>query len=202
MDNLWRLRAKFYDLCEASDLRRGPQKAALFRHMAGRILFVAIGTGIEIKHFPPGLDIVGVEINEEMLQKARARQHQYSGKLTLLKADVLNLSFLSDSFDTVVTSCTMCSVPDPLRALRELHRVLRPGGKLLLFEHVRSRNPILGWALDLMTFFTRRGGTLMNRDTLDSVIKSGFCITHIESVFLDIILSIRAVKVGESSTVN
>src|SRR5581483_11141446 len=92
------------------------------------------------------------------------------------------------SFDTVITSCTMCSVPEPVRALRELRRVLRPDGLLLMFEHVRSRNPLLG----LMTVLTRRTGTEMNRDTVGNAVEAGFRITQVESVFLDIILSMRA----------
>lgn len=105
-----------------------------------------------------------------------------------------HLCFPDSSFDSVITSCTLCSVPDPIRALRELCRVLRPDGRLFMFEHMRSRNPILGLVLDLMTLVTRRSGTAMNRDTVSHVMTAGFRITGIESVFLDIILSIRAVK--------
>ena len=64
-----------------------------------------------------------------------------------------------------------------------------------MFEHMRSRNPILGLVLDMMTLKTRREGTEMNRDTLGNVMTAGFRITRVESVFLDIILSIQALKV-------
>jgi ubiquinone/menaquinone biosynthesis C-methylase UbiE len=194
MTTVWDLRAKLYDLCEASDLRRGTHKAELFGDAQGRVLLVAVGTGVDLRHFPPGLDLAAVDISEEMLRKARARARLYRGRLTLVRADALNLCFADSSFDTVVTSCTMCSVPDPLRALREIHRVLRPGGLLLMFEHVRSRNPLLGLVLDAMTLYTRRGGTEMNRDTLGSVRAAGFRVTRVESVFLDIILSVHALK--------
>jgi len=194
MTTIWDLRAKLYDVCEASDLRRGPHKAALFRDMVGRVLFVAVGTGVDIRHFPPDREIIAIDISEEMLRRAEARRKSYRGVLSLVQTDALSLCFPDASFDTVATSCTMCSVPDPLRALRELHRVLRPGGQLLMFEHMRSRNPILGLALDLMTLVTRRGGTEMNRDTLGNARTAGFRITRIESVFLDIILSIHGVK--------
>ena len=88
----------------------------------------------------------------------------------------------------------MCSVPDPVRALRELNRVLCPEGRLLMFEHVRSRQFLLGWTLDLMTLWTRRTGTEMNRDTLANTRAAGFRITDIRSAYLDIILAVRAVK--------
>lgn len=194
MSSVWEKRARFYDLFEGSDLRRGRAKAKLFRQMEGRVLFVAVGTGLDVKHFPPNLEIVAIDISDEMLRRADPRCRRYAGNLCLVQGDALNLCFLDDSFDTVVTSCTMCSVPNPKRALEELYRVLRPGGKLLMFEHMRSRNQILGFALDLMTLWTRRSGTEMNRRTLETVSATNFRITKVESVFLDIILAIHATK--------
>lgn len=191
---IWDRRARVYDLCEGSSLRRGRFKASLFRDMKGRVLFVAIGTGADIRHFPPGREIVGIDISQEMLRRAESRRAKYDGDLELIEADAMKLAFTDASFDTVVTSCTMCSVPDPVRALQELYRVLRPGGEILMFEHVRSRNVLLGLALDFMTLWTRRGGTEMNRDTVTNVQLAGFRIVRIESVYLDIILSIHAKK--------
>ncbi|MBI2756749.1 MAG: class I SAM-dependent methyltransferase [Chloroflexi bacterium] len=193
----WNLRVRFYDLCEASCLRRGPAKAALFADMHGKVIFVAAGTGTDFAAFPeqrPGLDITAIDISDEMLRRAARRARTYRGSLRLLKADALALPFPDGSFDTAVTSCAMCSVPDPVRALRELHRVLRPDGRLLMFEHVRSRQLLLGWTLDLMTLWTRRTGTEMNRDTLANARAAGFRITHVQSAYLDIILAVRAVK--------
>lgn len=198
MSEVWDKRARFYDLFEGSDLRRGPAKAALFREMFGRVLFLAVGTGVDIGHFPLAGQIVAIDISEEMLRKAQPRREGYRGVLSFVQADALSLCFGDALFDTVVTSCTMCSVPDPARAFRELRRVLRPGGRRLMFEHVRSRNPFLGMVLDLMTLMTRRGGTEMNRDTLGNVMAAGFSVTRVESVFLDIILSIYAVNVPET----
>lgn len=191
---IWDLRARLYDFCEGSALRRGPHKAALFKDMVGRVLFVAVGTGLEIRHFPPGLEIIGIDISDAMLRRAERRRRQYRGNLQFRQADATQLPFPDRSFDSAVTSCTMCSVPDPLRALAEIHRVLRPGAPLLMFEHVRSRNALLGLALDVMTLWTRLGGTEMNRDTLRNVRASGFGIECVDSVYLDIILAIRARK--------
>lgn len=88
----------------------------------------------------------------------------------------------------------MCSVPDPVRALQELYNVLRSGGDILICEHVQSRNALSGLALDLMTLWTRRASTEMNRNTVGNVRRTGFSITKIESVYLDIILAIRWIK--------
>lgn len=191
---IWDRRARIYDLCEGSGLRRGPSKARLFQGMKGRVLFVAVGTGTDIRHFPPGREIVGVDISREMLRRAESRRASYRGSLELVEADAMKFGFADASFDTVVTSCTMCSVPDPIRALRELYRVLRPRGEILMFEHVRSGNLLMSLALDLMTLWTRRKGTEMNRDTVENVQIAGFRITRIESIYLDIILAIHATK--------
>jgi ubiquinone/menaquinone biosynthesis C-methylase UbiE len=195
----WDWRAKLYDFREASMLRRGPAKAALFSRMSGRVIFVAAGTGTDFAAFPPaserpppGLDITAIDISDEMLRRAAARAARYPGRLRLLRADAQALPFEDASFDTAATSCTLCSVPDPVRALRELRRVLRPGGVLLMFEHVRSRNPVLGWTLDLMTLWSRRTGTEMNRDTLANARAAGFRPTRVTSVYLDIILAVEA----------
>jgi ubiquinone/menaquinone biosynthesis C-methylase UbiE len=191
---VWKWRARLYDVCEGSQLRRAPAKAALFEHMAGRVLFAAVGTGIDIACFPPGREIVAIDLSADMLRKAEARRRAYYGRLQFVRTDALSLCFPDASFDTVVTSCTLCSVPDPVQALREFYRVLKPGGRLLMFEHVRSRNRAFGWALDLMTQWTRLFGTEMNRDTLGNASAAGFQITHVESIFLDIILAVHAIR--------
>lgn len=194
MMSVWDLRARLYDVCEGSQLRRGAAKARLFAQMQGQVLFLAVGTGVDIMRFPEGQKIIGIDISAEMLRRAEPRRRAYQGHLVCALGDAENLSFSDNSFDTVVSSCTMCSVPNPVRALRELFRVLRPGGRLLMFEHVRSRSWALGLALDLMTLWTRLLGTAMNRNTVTNVLTAGFKIVRIESVYLDIILSIYAVK--------
>ena len=92
MSRIWDLRARLYDVCEGSDLRRGPAKAELFRHMRGRALFVAVGTGLDIKRFPPCLEIVGIDISEAMLRRADPRAHRYAGNLKLLHMDAMGLA--------------------------------------------------------------------------------------------------------------
>src|SRR4029077_2402422 len=98
------------------------------------------------------------------------------------------------SFDTVVTVCTFCSVPRPVVGLRELRRVLKPGGQILMFEHVRSKIGPLGIFLDFMTPLSRRLGPDLNRDTVGNVQKDGFRLCREENVYLDIVKIIEAVK--------
>jgi ubiquinone/menaquinone biosynthesis C-methylase UbiE len=162
--------------------------------MTGRVLFEAVGTGLDIPCFPPGLDIIAIDISKKMLGKAERRRASYDGNLELVQADAMELPFADDSFDTVATSCTFCSIPDPVRALRQSYRVVRPAGRLLMFEHVRSRNPVFGLTLDLMTLWARRLGSEMNRDTVGNLVRAGFHVEQINSVYLDIILAIYARK--------
>lgn len=196
--SIWEERAKLYDLCEGSDLRRGAYKKILFRRIEGRALFLAIGTGLDIRHLPTEPGIIAMDISAAMLEKSRRRAETFAGNLRLVQGDAATLCFPDGCFDTVVTACTMCSVPHPTTVLSELYRVLRPGGRLLMFEHVRSRNWLLGAVLDLMTIVTRRRGTEMNRDTLTAATKAGFSILQVEPIFLDIILAVEAVKGARS----
>lgn len=196
----WARRARLYEMLEASDLRRAHAKRALFRQMIGQTLFVGVGTGLDIAHFPVGPVITAIDISEEMLRRARRHRDRYlatveqprCASLELCLMDAAALTFADHSFDTVATACTLCSVSDPSRVLRELRRVLRPGGRLLMFEHVRSAQPILAAVLDAMSLWSRRRGTDMSRETVRAVIEAGFDIERIESVFLDIILTIEA----------
>lgn len=189
---MWARRSVLYDLIEASDLRRGAAKRRLFSAASGRTLLVAVGTGLDLRHFPAGR-VVGVDISLDMLRRASARVSRSPADVSLVGADAERLPFADHVFDTVVTSCTLCSVPRPARALAEIRRVLSPAGRLLLFEHVRSRDPLVGLALDVMTLWSRRGGTSMNRDTVTLVERAGFDIVRLDCVFLDVILAAEAV---------
>jgi SAM-dependent methyltransferase len=196
--SIWDRRAGLYDLCDGSDLRRGGHKKDLFRQIRGRTLFLAIGTGLDIRHLPIGPRIIAIDISGAMLEKSRSRAEAFAGNLQLVQGDATSLCFPDGSFDTIVTSCTMCSVPRPATAFSELYRVLRPGGRLLMFEHVRSTSPILGAVLDSMTIVTRRRGTEMNRHTLTTAVRAGFRILKVEPHFLDIILAVEAVRDPDS----
>jgi SAM-dependent methyltransferase len=133
------------------DRRLGPHKRRLFSKIHGATLMVAAGTGNDFKFFPPGHHIVAIDISPKMLEHAALKAAAYQGALELRVMDVCALSFADASFDTVVTVCTFCSVPRPILGLRELHRVLKPGGQVLMFEHVRSKIGLFGVLLDLMT---------------------------------------------------
>jgi ubiquinone/menaquinone biosynthesis C-methylase UbiE len=177
-----------------AEARWKPFKQALFRQMEGKILFLALGTGLDIASFPPGQDITAIDISPKMLDQAHSRIAAYDGTIRAEAMDVHEMPFASDSFDQVFTSCTFCSVPDPVKGLMALRRVLKPGGGLFMFEHTGSRHYPFRQMMDLMTLLTERIGPSMNRDTVSNVQAAGFEITEVNNVFLDVVKTIKAVK--------
>lgn len=198
----WDRASRTYDLVTWGDERRlGPAKRRLFADMMGDCLMVAAGTGNDFTYFPPGHTLTAIDVSPAMIERARPKVAAYPGQLTLRVMDVQALEFGDATFDTVVTACTFCSVPDPVRGLRELRRCLKPDGKLLMFEHVRSRIGPIAILQDLLTPVTRRLGPEMNRDTVRNVERAGFEICGEENVYLDVVKAIRARRsTGPSAT--
>jgi ubiquinone/menaquinone biosynthesis C-methylase UbiE len=108
--------------------------------------------------------------------------------------DVHEMPFADGSFDQVFTSCTFCSVPQPVEGLKALYRVLRPGGQLFMFEHTGSRFYPFRPMMDLMSMLTERMGPAMNRMTTDNVRAAGFQIVEVNNVYLVVVKTISAVK--------
>lgn len=190
------LAGSFDFLSQADDRRFAADKRRLFARIVGKTLLVAAGTGNDFKFFPPGHQIVAIDISPKMLVRARTKLGEYQGEIELREMDVTMLDFPDGSFDTVATICTFCSVPKPVAGLRELRRVLKPGGRILMFEHVRSRIGPLGILQDLMTPLTRRNGPDLNRDTVGNVQRAGFRIVRVENAYLDIVRMIEAANPG------
>lgn len=191
----WDLASRTFDLLTFGDDRRlGADKRRLFSKIRGATLMVAAGTGNDFKFLPPGQRILAIDISPKMLERAAVKAEAYAGEIELREMDACALDLPDSTFDTVATVCTFCSVPRPVVGLREIHRVLKPDGQLLMFEHVRSQIGPLGVFLDLMTALSRRIGPDLNRDTVGNVQKAGFRLRRVENVYLDIVKTIEAVK--------
>ena len=191
----WDRTAKSFDYMTGPgpDKRWGPEKRKLFGNMQGKILFLALGTGLDIEFFPPERDITAIDISPKMLEIAMPRVAAYKGKIEALEMDVHKLDFPDASFDEVYTSCTFCSVPQPTDGLRSLRRVLKPGGSLRMFEHTGSRFAPFNVLMNLMTPLTRAFGPDMNRRTVENVKDAGFIIEEVHNIYLDVVKTIHAV---------
>ncbi|OGJ55225.1 hypothetical protein A2483_05660 [Candidatus Peregrinibacteria bacterium RIFOXYC2_FULL_33_13] len=154
--------------------------------LKGKVLEVGIGTGKNIGYYDKEAEVVGIDFSKKMLQIAKEKLVK-SGKknITLKQMDAENLKFKDDSFDYVVTTCVFCSVPNPIKGLKEIRRVLKPTGKLVMIEHVLSRNPVIALieqAGNPVTKFFM--GANINRNTKQEIINSGMEIIKDENLAL------------------
>jgi ubiquinone/menaquinone biosynthesis C-methylase UbiE len=104
----------------------------------GEVLEVAIGTGRNLTFYPAGVRLTGIDLSPAMLERARERAGELGMEVDLREGDAQDLPFPGGSFDTVVCTLSLCNVPDDRRAVAEMKRVLRPGGRLLLLDHIRA----------------------------------------------------------------
>jgi ubiquinone/menaquinone biosynthesis C-methylase UbiE len=172
--------APFYDLME------GLMERSSFSHWRGllwskvegrRVLEVGVGTGKNFPYYPKDRDITAIDFSERMLARARRRAEGEGVKVELLLMDVQDLKFPDASFDTVVATCVFCSVPDPVRGLEEVRRVCRPGGQVLLLEHVLSANRLLAWLMNAVNpIVSMVMGPNINRRTVENVARSGLVL--------------------------
>jgi ubiquinone/menaquinone biosynthesis C-methylase UbiE len=160
-----------------------PARRALLAHTRGRVLEIGSGTGFSIQHYPPGLEeLVLTEPGPLLLARARRRAAELRREVTFVEAPAERLPFEDDAFDTVVSMLVLCSVPDQLRALREIRRVLKPDGRFLFVEHVRSDDPgIARWQDRLeRPWGVVAMGCHPNRRTLEAIETAGFELEHLE----------------------
>lgn len=184
--------AFLYDLYDApmSALGGRRRRRRLLSRAAGRVLEVGIGTGANLDLYPPGIQLTGIDISAKMLARARRRAARLGSHARLQQADVEQLPFADATFDAVVATWVFCAVADPLRGLREVRRVVRPDGQVLLLEHVRPANPLAAClALFLSPVIRRLIGAEADRRTEDTVARSGLRIVeaHGEAIWREIV---------------
>ncbi|MCL1588061.1 MAG: methyltransferase domain-containing protein [Actinomycetia bacterium] len=174
--------ARIYDIYDAPMELMGTKKRrrALLDKATGTVLEVGVGTGKNLAYYREGAEVTGIDVSSRMLDRARAKMVSVHVKAELVEADVQDLPFDDDTFDTAVGTCVFCSVADPVQGLGELGRVVRPDGQILLLEHVRPTNRLLGRLADLVSVATRRiFGFRTNRQTEENVAAAGLEIVEV-----------------------
>ena len=168
----------------------------LFERLEGnRILEVGIGTGKNIRYYRERR-VIGIDISLKMLEKAKEKVKNLGKNVELIQCDVEALPFKNDIFDAVVSTYVFCSVENPVKGLRELHRVLKPGGRVYFLEHMRCENEIGGVILDMLNPMVRFFGPEINRRTVDNIKKAGFRIVKEKWLLTSIFRFIVAEKMS------
>lgn len=161
---------------EPAEIRHHRQE--LVRGLSGRVLEVGAGTGTNFAHYPPAVErVVAVEPEPYLRRRAHAAAARAAIDITVLDGTADALPAEDGSFDAAVVCLVLCSVPDQAAALAEVRRVLRPGGELRFYEHVRSRRPALAFiqrALDRLVWPRAFGGCHTARDTSAAIGAAGF----------------------------
>src|SRR3990170_5123398 len=158
-------------------------RARALEHASGRVLEIGAGTGLNLVRYPAGAaELVLTEPEPAMARKLQKKLRGQPLIARVVDASAEALPFEDASFDTAVSTIVLCSVEDPARALGELRRVLKPGGRLLFLEHVRAEDPRLARWQDRLNPVWRAvaNGCNCNRDTLAAIEAAGFAVEQVE----------------------
>jgi ubiquinone/menaquinone biosynthesis C-methylase UbiE len=173
----------------------GDTRAWIGGRASGDTLEVALGTGLNLAHYPDGLQLTGVEWSPAMLAQTRHRARQLGRQVDLREGDAEGLDFPDGAFDTVVCTFSLCAIPDDRQAVREMARVLRPGGLLLLADHVVATAWPVRAAQRLLDLITVPvGGEHFRRRPIRHVEALGFVIEAHDRFKLGIIERLAARK--------
>jgi ubiquinone/menaquinone biosynthesis C-methylase UbiE len=166
----------------------------LLRQARGTVLEIGAGTGANFPYYTEAAHVIAVDPDPCMVARSVPRAGQAAVPITVLLARAEALPFPDHTFNTVVGTLVFCTIPDPRQALCELRRVSKPGGRALLFEHVRVHHPLAGRLQDWLTPVWKRlaGGCHVNRNTLALLTHAGFDVTGIAPHYRGLFLVIAA----------
>jgi ubiquinone/menaquinone biosynthesis C-methylase UbiE len=164
----------------------GELRTDLVGRSFGTVVEIGAGTGLNFHHYPEGVEVFATEPDRHMFRRAEKAAARTNGAVTLKRAPAESLPFPDESVDVVVSTLVLCSVRDQAVTLAEVRRVLRPGGALLLLEHVRSQDPAMAAKQDKRepSHVRFAGGCHPNRDTLAAVATADFDISDVNRIEL------------------
>ncbi len=183
-------RAKLYDrtVGRGERLLLGEFRRLFAAELRGEVLEIAVGSGLNLPYYPPAVDrIVAVDLSRGMLLEALARVNALQRPVALAQMEAGHLAFPDASFDTVAVSLALCTVPNPEATLREMARVCRATGRVVLLEHVRSPVWPVAVLQRLLTPLQQRAlGCHLARETVETVRDGGFAIEREHRRFFSI----------------
>lgn len=156
---------------------RDKWRKEVYKGLTGNILEVGVGTGNNIPFYPAEGTVTGIDFSERMLEKAKEKLKKHKSNATLRLMDAQHMEFDDNTFDAVVTTCVFCSVPDPIAGLKEIRRVVKPGGVIRMLEHMRSDQPLMGKMMDVVNpLVVGIVGANINRDTMENLKHVGLTV--------------------------
>ncbi|WP_027965027.1 class I SAM-dependent methyltransferase [Halalkalibacillus halophilus] len=166
----------------------------LLKGACGKVLEIGSGTGVNFPHYPSGVSITALEPDNQMIKYAFKRAEKVKAEVVMVHGEAETLPFAENSFDTIVSTLVFCTIPRPEEAMKEIKRVLKPGGTLLFLEHVRMDHSKIGRTQDVINPIWKRlaAGCHLNRQTGKLLEQSGLEILSEKTHYRGLLLILKA----------
>ncbi|MDP3728921.1 MAG: methyltransferase domain-containing protein [bacterium] len=190
--------ARVYDLFELplERLSFAKIRRKTLSPLKGKVLEIGVGTGKNLPYYNwENIDYTGIDFSKKMLERAKRKNFP---KAKMIYMDAQNIDFKENNFDYIVTTFVLCSIPDPIKALKEMQRLIKKDGKVIMIEHVRSKNFLLAFWQDIHNPLTKFFfGANINRDTKQNIEKAGLIITKDQALAFGDVLRLFEARKGD-----
>ncbi len=189
--------SRYYDLFEwpLEILRLKKLRSSIITLAKGKVLEIGAGTGRNLPYYHKNPNLTLTDISKEMLDIAKGRACKLNIRADFKVMIAEKLKFKDNTFDYVVATLVLCSVDDPVKALKEMKRICKNNGQIILLEHVRSSNPIIAkWQTRIKPIFNKYFGCNPDRDTLAYIKKAGLKPGSVKNVWMNDVFKEKRIK--------